>query len=577
MDQLGIRSILITPSRPSLRPLISHCPHLHPSLPGQRLGVSPGVYKDLALISLLLLFKQPHLPGATLPLPQHQYPRRLPPHLPRVRGPPAISRQPIAIQHPLRDSSHPASEIQPPTSAPANQNSGSAFRPRRSARLNPGLDQECAIKGPPGTLAPQSQKSSKMARTYPLSLGYNQCLGAKEEPLSFSNVCIEDLRNGELEYLSTIEQLVDALPKTEDPASRFALRGHVTPPGHQRLRHSMRAALWWLLPSDGEFRRASHSLHYYLARQGRSVVLRGGDVTQPFYESRLNWVVDPAPPASRRPTKEASPVSTPAILMPPSEAPSQPPRRLRSRRRRKAAPSANRNSASRQADLATPPTRPANENAARWASSRATRPRSAANDLPGIESTPVKHPHSFTSSPLSQPPIPAANQNSGRSSRQDHSEIWGLYKPAQTDPRQDLTATRYRENISGSGLSSPALQQPPTKPFSGSHARQSMTDPYREAREAEGERPGIIYLLLPRATRPDTRLQIDAALPEAAALDRRTRPPTVLDIAEPRLTEEFQPQGSRFHRRQSRKRRRNRSTGVYRPSKHSPPRGHWCE
>ena len=226
--------------------------------------------------------------------------------------------------------------------------------------------------------------------------------------------------------------------------------------------------------------------------------------------------------------------------MPPSEAPSQPPRRLRSRRRRrrKAARSGNGNSASRQADLATPPTRPANENAARWASSIATRPRSAANDLTGIGSTPVKHPCSFTSSPLSQPPIPAANQNSGRSSRQDHSEIWGLYKPAQTDPRQDLTATRYRENISGSGLSSPALQQPRTKPFSGSPAKQSMTDPYREAREAGRERPGIIYPLLPRAARPDTRLQIDAVLPEAAALDRRTRPPTVLDIAEPRLMEE---------------------------------------
>ena len=265
--------------------------------------------------------------------------------------------------------------------------------------------------------------------------------------------------------------------------------------------------------------------------------------------------------------------------MPPSGAPTQPPRRLRSqrRRRRKAARSANRNSASCQADLATPPTQTANENAARWASSIATWPRSAANDLPGIKSTPVKHPYRFTSSPLSQPPIPAANQNSERSSRQDRSEIWGLYKPGQTDPRQDLTATRYRENISGSGLSSPALQQPPTKPFSGSPARQSTTDPYREAREAERERPGIIYPLLPRAARPDTRLQIDAALPEAAALDRRTRPSTVLDIAEPRQMEEYQPQGSHLHRRQSRKRRRNHSMGVYRPSKHSPPRGHWCE
>ena len=127
-----------------------------------------------------------------------------------------------------------------------------------------------------------------MARTYPLTLGFNQCLGAKEDPCAFSSVYLEDLQSGEREYLSTIEQLVAALPKTEDPASRFALRGHITPAGHQRLRHSMRAALWWLLPSDGEFRRAPRSLHYYLARQGRRVVLRGGNVTRPFYESRVN-------------------------------------------------------------------------------------------------------------------------------------------------------------------------------------------------------------------------------------------------------------------------------------------------
>ena len=293
-------------------------------------------------------------------------------------------------------------------------------------------------------------------------------------------------------------------------------------------------------------------------------------VTRPFYESRVNWVVDPAPPASRRPSAEASPAPTPAILMPPSGAPSQPPRRLKSRRRRrrKAARSANRSLASRQADVATLPTRSANENSARW---RATQSRSAANDLPGMKSTSVEHPRSFTSSPLTQLPIPTANQNSRSSSRRDHSEIWGLYKPAQTDPRQDLTATHTRDNISGFGLSSPAPQQPPTKPFSGSPARHSMTDPYREARDAEGERPGIIYPLLPHATRPDTRLQIDAALPEAAALDRRTRPPTVLDIAESRLPENYQPQGPRLARRQSRKQRRNRSTGVYRPSKRSSP------
>ena len=94
-----------------------------------------------------------------------------------------------------------------------------------------------------------------------------------------------------------------------------------------------------------------------------------------------------------------------------------------------------------------------------------------------------------------------------------------------------------------------------------------MTSPNREAGEAAKERPGIVYPLLPRATRPDTRLTIDAALPESAALDRRSRTPTVLDIGEAALQENRQPS----------KRRRNRSTGLYRPSKRSPPRGRWCE
>ena len=60
-----------------------------------------------------------------------------------------------------------------------------------------------------------------------------------------------------------------------------------------------------------------------------------------------------------------------------------------------------------------------------------------------------------------------------------------------------------------------------------------MTDPSGEAREARGQRSGIVYPL-PLAARPDTRLMIDAALPEAAALYRTERPPTVLDIPEPK-------------------------------------------
>ena len=207
----------------------------------------------------------------------------------------------------------------PPATEPANQKAEPTIRPRRSPRLNPELDQVCAIKGPPGDLAPQSKNSPRMARTYPLFVSYNQCLGAKEDPLSFASLSLEDLRNGQTEYLSTMKQLVDALPKTENPASRFTSRGHIAHPGQQRLRHSMRAALWRLLPSDGEFRRSSHSLQYYLARQGRRVVLQGGDVTRRIYENRFNWIPDPMLPAPRRLDDLTSPAPASTIDTLPSE------------------------------------------------------------------------------------------------------------------------------------------------------------------------------------------------------------------------------------------------------------------
>ena len=143
-----------------------------------------------------------------------------------------------------------------------------------------------------------------MARTYPLSLEFKQCLESKEDSYSFSSLFLEDLHSGHQEYLANNQQLIDALPKSLDPTSHFALRAQVTPAGHQRLRHSMRAALWWLLPSDGNFRRSSNGIQYYLARQGRSVVLRGGNVTQPFHESHLCWIPDPTPSPPRRAEQE---------------------------------------------------------------------------------------------------------------------------------------------------------------------------------------------------------------------------------------------------------------------------------
>ena len=132
-----------------------------------------------------------------------------------------------------------------------------------------------------------------MARTYPYSLSYDTCLGPTEDSFSFSSVYIEELHSGQRTYIKHVQQIVDLLPRTLDPNSRYTLRAHVTPPGHQRMRDSLRLALWWFLPRDGDFRRAADGLHYYLARQERRVVLRGGNVTSPLHESRLLWIHDP--------------------------------------------------------------------------------------------------------------------------------------------------------------------------------------------------------------------------------------------------------------------------------------------
>ena len=128
-------------------------------------------------------------------------------------------------------------------------------------------------------------------------------------------------------------------------------------------------------------------------------------------------------------------------------------------------------------------------------------------------------------------------------------------------------------------LASPHLLccNPFIKPFSGLPSRRSMTSPTREAGDAVREKPGIVYPLLPRATRPDTRVVIEAALPEAAALDCRAQPPTVLEIGETNLPQRLSSPRQRPSRSQSHKHRCNRSTGVYRPPKRSPPQGHWCE
>ena len=82
-------------------------------------------------------------------------------------------------------------------------------------------------------------------------------------------------------------------------------------------------------------------------------------------------------------------------------------------------------------------------------------------------------------------------------------------------------------------------------------------------------RIGIIYPLQPRSKRLDVCIEVEATLPEPAAL---LRP----DLQQ-QPTREAPTSLSRPSRRHCRKQRRNRSTALYRPAKRSPPRRHWCE
>ena len=208
--------------------------------------------------------------------------------------PPSRPTTRSSANHNLAPRSEPRS---PATPGRTNENSWLGQPLRRSARLNPTA---MCIKSQPQATPAHSRAHLKMARTYPYSLQYRTCLGRLEDPYSFSSVYLEGLYNGQRTYIKHIQQLVNALPKTMDPTSRFSFRAQVTPTGHQRMSDSLRTALWWLLPKDGDFRLASDGIHYYLARQGWRVVLRGGNVTSPLHESRLRWIHDPNPNQSHR-------------------------------------------------------------------------------------------------------------------------------------------------------------------------------------------------------------------------------------------------------------------------------------
>ena len=139
------------------------------------------------------------------------------------------------------------------------------------------------------------------------------------------------------------------------------------------------------------------------------------------------------------------------------------------------------------------------------------------------------------------------NENSPFQIGTDAGEFPGLYKLADPDPQHDTWTSSFKANSLETGPPSPTRTL-------AANSLDSRT------------RPGIVYPLQPRSRRPDTTIEVDASLPEPAALRRADLQPS----------REVPTNLTRTKKRLSRKRRRNRSTAVYRPAKRPPPRGRWC-
>ena len=583
-------------------------------------------------------FPVPTAPAASAIPPQKNSSRNLSwrkPPPPQPAAPVAEPSQPRATTHPASPSlSRPTTrssanqetaplpeQRSPPTQPRANENSRLGPPLRRSERLKAAAR---PIDRPTPAAPAHSQPSINMARTFPYSLSYDACIGDDEKAYNFSSVYIEDLQTGRRTYIQHVQQIVDLLPRTIDPSSRYTLRGHVTPPGHQKMRDFLRLALWIFLPHDGDFRRASNGLHYYLARQGRRVVLRGGDVSSPLHDSRLRWVHDPQPrqtpsvPPSHSPSSPVNPPvprindsvprsndsvprinkTVPRNVYPPprkestaiSIAPSSDVRvrapftRIESsiweNSSQKNCPPVPRNNET-DSDRTTappPPKRKRNrvqrrERRAREREERAMIDEAFNRDArwtiqsPGaLSSTTVPDPLTTIGLPHSEPisamrpavypPVteqgrPVANDNSsllfGQELRESVGLPSGLYKAPDPDPQHHFRNSSW----------ACSSEDDPPSPTRTSRACSSGARP----------RTGIIYPLQPRQPRPDTHITVEAAsLPEPAALHREELLPS----------REVPTDLTRPAQRPGRKRRRKRSSAVYRPAKRSPPRGRWC-
>ena len=463
------------------------------------------------------------------------------------------------------ENSAPRSEHRSPaTSGRTNENSRTGQPLRRSARLK---SSAMCINSQPQAAPAHSQRASTMARTYPYLLPYRTCLGRIEDPCSFSSIYIEDLYSGRKTYAKHIQQIIDIMPRTVDPSSRYTLRAQVTPAGHQRMQDSLRTALWWLLPKDGDFRQAADGIHYYLARPGRRVILRGGNVTSPLHESRLLWIHDPhvkqpprVTPSPTVITEKHDPVPRNNQTVPRNNPVTQ------SSDARARAPLENIKSLSwynsslsrdmtsrssvcnpvprnniqknevREETVSLPPKRKrdrkhrrerrarereerneAFNHEARWASQRPGDQSSSSVPAqvtqPGLQdSDPISAMWPAVYYPSESVGNPLTNENSPLPIDLESGEFSGLrpglYKLADPTPQHDTWA------FSPAAYSSDKGPPSPTRTLAASSS-DSRT------------RTGIVYPLQPRSRRPDICIDVEASLPEPAALLRpELRQPT---------------------------------------------------
>ena len=145
--------------------------------------------------------------------------------------------------------------------------------------------------------------------------------------------------------------------------------------------------------------------------------------------------------------------------------------------------------------------------------------------------------------PAAYPPVtlegrPTTNDNSFLQFDQELGEsaglLPGLYKPAVPGPQHDTWTSSFRANSLEAGPPSP----PRTSEASSSSSR---------------TRTGIVFPLQPRQRRPDTYIDVEAALPESAALQRD----------DPLPSREVPTDLTRPAQRLGRKRRRKRSSALY--------------